>query len=46
VFGMVFSQRPVIDIEAVTDQNGRLTMPQSSEHLLSTMGMEVRAPAL
>lgn len=40
VFGRVFSQPPVIDIEAVTDEQGQLVMPQHCEHLLSTIGLE------
>ena len=43
VFGMVHSQPPVINIEAVTDEQGVLVMPQVSEHLLSTMGTESQA---
>jgi transglutaminase-like putative cysteine protease len=45
VFGMVFSQPPVIDIEAVADADGGLVMPQACEHLLSTMGLEAVQPA-
>ncbi len=40
VFGMVYSQPPFILIEAVVDEHGQLVIPQYSEHLLSTMGME------
>ena len=37
---MVYSQPPFIQIEAVMDEHGQLVIPQYSEHLLSTMGME------
>jgi len=40
VFGRVFSQPPVIGIEAVMNEQGQLVMPQYCEDLLSTMGME------
>jgi len=43
VFGRVFSQPPVIDIKAVTNEQGQLVMPQYCEDLLSTMGMEPTA---
>ena len=40
VFGMVRSDPPVIEIEAITDDDGRLVMPQFCDDLLSTIGLE------
>ena len=40
VFGVVRSAPPVIEIEAITGDNGQLVMPAFSDDLLSTSGLE------
>lgn len=43
VFGMVRSDPPVIDIAAITDDDGQLVMPELCDDLLSTVGLESEA---
>ena len=43
VFGMVRSDPPVIDIQAITGDDGRLVMPVLCNDLLSTSGLEAEA---